>query len=98
MAAKRSYSYVAIPTGRLIEEIISSKNLDEMDIINQLGISPLDFYDLLEGDFCLTEDIAVKLGKIFDLDPTILMNFEKIYREDLDKVNQENKVLVPEIA
>ena len=98
MAAKRSYSYVAIPTGRLIEEIISNKNLDEMDVINQLGISPMDFYDLLEGDLCLTEDIAAKLGKIFDLDPTILMNFEKIYREDLAKVNQENQVLIPEIA
>ena len=98
MTAKHSYNHVAIPTGRLIEEIIDNKNLDEMNIINQLGISPMDFYNLIEGDFCLSEDIAVRLGEIFDLDPSVLLNFEKIYREDLDKVNQENQVLAPEFA
>lgn len=93
MAVKQSENFIAIPPGKSIKEIMERREIPFNLMAEQLNLTGHDFYDLLEGDFPLTEKIADGLQYIFGGSSTFWINSEKRYREDLKKVNEENNSL-----
>lgn len=98
MSYRESESYLAIPTGEMIKELINNNGYNEKEVSDALHINQYDFYDLLEGDLPLTDEMAESLGDFFGCSSTIFKNWEQNYRKNLQKVNQENAVLIPEYA
>ena len=94
MSYRESENYLAIPTGEMIKELITDNGIDEKTVRKILELDDYDYYDLLEGDFPVTESLAEKLGVIFNCPASVFMNWETEYRKNLYKVNQENAMLV----
>ena len=98
MAVKHSKSYIAVPPGKVIREVMDNRGISFDELVQYLEVSDTFIYDLLEGDVELTAEIANKLELLFDVPASFWMNYEKIYREKLEKVNAENKTLIMEPA
>ena len=94
MSYRESENYLAIPTGEMIKELITNNHIDEKKLREKLNLTEYEFYDLLEGDFPVSESLAETLGQFFDCPASVFMNWETEYRKELCKVNQENAMLV----
>ncbi len=98
MSVKHSKSFIATPPGKVLREVMSNRGVTFDELVQYLGVSEPYLYDLLEGDADLTQEIACKLEKLFDVPASFWLNYEKIYREKLEKVKAENAALVLEPA
>ena len=89
--AKISENYIAIPPGTSIEEQIEDCNMTKNEFAEKMGMSECFIADLIDGNVPLTNKIAAKLEEVLGVSAYIWCNLEKGYREDLAKVNEENK-------
>lgn len=89
--ARMSENYVAIPPGTTIEEQIEDCNMTKQEFAKKMGMSECFIDDLIDGNVLLTNEIAAKLEKVLGVDAYFWKNLEAGYREDLVKVNRENK-------
>lgn len=55
-----------------------------------LELSNEELWDLLEGDLSVDENLANDLSKVLDTSSNVIIKWEKTYRADLARVNQEN--------
>ncbi len=88
---KVSENYIAVPPGEEIKEQIGYRNMTNREFAEKMGVSECFISDLLEGDIPLTNEIAVKLEAVLGIDAYFWNGLEEDYREDLAKVNKENK-------
>lgn len=89
--AKISESYIAIPPGTSIEEQVEDCNMTKKEFAEKMGMPEYFIDDLLDGNVLLTNLIATKLEEVLGVPAYIWLNLEKGYREDLEKVNEENE-------
>ena len=87
---RHSRTYVAAPPGFALKEMIDDRAISEAQLANLLGKSETFVRDLIEGDVELTEDVAKNIEKAVDIPAHFLLNLERLYREDLVKVAEEN--------
>ena len=89
---KRSKTYMAIPPGATIKEMIEDRGISEAQLATRLGESEEFVWKLLDGDVELTEALAQRIEKAMDIPAYFLVNLERFYREDLAKVIAENSL------
>ena len=87
---RHSRTYVAAPPGFALKEMIDDRAISEAQLAKLLGESETFVRDLIEGDVELTEDVAKSIEKAMDIPAHFLLNLERLYREDLVKVAEEN--------
>lgn len=88
---KVSENYIAVPPGEEIGEQIEYRNMTKQEFAKKMGFSESFISDLIAGDVPLTTEIAVKLEAVLGIDAYFWNGLERSYREDLAKVNKENK-------
>lgn len=100
MSSRYSESFIAIPPGKEISEIMLNRGISIDTMAEKLRLPKDYIYNLLEGDAPLTDAITDGLEEIFQVprSASLWKNLEKRYRSDLHKVNQENAVLILEPA
>lgn len=61
--------------GRLIKELMESRNVDPIDLAHALNLSQNEFNDLLIGDLPITPERANVLGRTFNMPADIWSNY-----------------------
>lgn len=90
MSFRTSKHFCAVPTGELIKELIHNKSVNMDEFQKTLELSNDELWDLLEGDLPVDENLAEDLSKVLDTSSNIFIKWEKTYRAELARVNQEN--------
>jgi addiction module HigA family antidote len=66
--------------GRLIKELMESRNVDAIDLSYELNLTQNEFNDLLNGDLPITFERATILGRMFNMPADIWLNVQEKYR------------------
>lgn len=62
--------------GYFIEELLNMINIKDKNFAEYIGVSKYDFSKLLHGRKKLNNDLALKLGYIFNIKPTLWIDIE----------------------
>mgnify|MGYP002526257691 CR=1 FL=1 len=85
-----SKSYLAIPPGETIKELLDIRSMTQKQFAIRMGISEKHISKLINGEVHLTYDMAFRLESVFGGPASFWIGLENSYREALMKVNQEN--------
>ena len=85
-----SKSYLAIPPGETIKELLDIRNMTQKQFAVRMGMSEKHISKLINGEVHLTYDMAFRLESVFGGPASFWTGLENSYREALMKVNQEN--------
>ncbi len=89
--AKISENYIAVPPGTTIEEQLEIYGMTKQEFTEKMDMPGHFIDDLIDGNVSLTNEIASKLEKVLGGSADFWSRLESAYREDLAKVNEENK-------
>ncbi len=89
--AKISENYIAVPPGTTIEEQLEIYGMTKQEFTEKMGMPERFIDDLIDGNAPLTNEIALKLEGVLGGSVCFWSGLERSYREDLAKVNEENK-------
>lgn len=78
-----------IPAGAFLEKLLEAVSVRKKDFAQYIGIEESNLSALLKGRRKINADIAIKLGKIFKLDPSIWLYLES--RNELAQQVRENQ-------
>lgn len=100
MAIKHSEHYIAVPPGKAILDTMNNQEFTFSEMAKLLDVSDEYFYDLIEGDAPLTDEIAEKLEVIFEVPNTASFwkKREQQYRDKLKLIKEENFIPILESA
>ena len=87
---KHSKTYMAIPPGATIKEMIDDRGISEAQLATRLGESEEFVRQLIEGETQLTAEVAGKLAAGLGMNMRFWLNMESYYREDLVNIDREN--------
>ena len=87
---KHSRTYMAIPPGATIKEMIDDRGISEAQLAARLGESEEFVRQLIEGETELTDAVAGKLAEGLGMNMRFWLNMESYYREDLVNIDMEN--------
>lgn len=85
-----SRSYIAIPPGSTIKEILEERGITQKEFANQMGMSEKHISRLINGLVPLTNKMADKLESVLGMTARFWNGLEARYRADLIMVEQEN--------
>ena len=86
-----SKTYMAIPPGETIKELLEDRDISQEDFAKQMNIDFGYVKLLLEGSICISKELATKLEKVFDIRADFWLSLEKEYQNDILKVISENQ-------
>lgn len=89
---EESKTYMAIPPGEHIKEMLEDRGLKQKDFAYRMNLSEKHISKLLNGDVQLTPDVANRLEIVLGVEASFWNGLEALYREDLIKVRNENKM------
>lgn len=89
---KESLYTFAIPPGETIKEQLADRGMTQKEFAARMDMSEKHISKLLSGDVHLTVECAVRLEMVLGITAQFWLNLEAIYREDLEKVKQENEM------
>ena len=92
MPKKESRTYIATPPGKLIKEQITDRGITQKELAMRMDISEKHLSQLINGDAPLTSNIAYRLEMVLGIPASFWLNYEAIYRDKLEKVQQENQM------
>ena len=75
----RPVSDLAIPPGEVLAEEIEARGISQADFGSLLGLSALEFQDLIRGDAAVTTEIATKLFQLLGIEASYWMTLEASY-------------------
>ena len=87
---KHSKTYMAIPPGATIKEMIEGRGISEAQLAARIGESEPFVRQLIEGEVQLTDAVADKLAEVLGMNTRFWLGLERGYRENLAKVAEEN--------
>ena len=90
---RRSRSFIAIPPGVTIKELIVDKGMNQKEFSVRMGMSEKHISKLMNGDVQLTIDMARRLEMVLGVPAQVWCNLEAGYRETLVKVKEENEII-----
>ena len=90
MRIVESKTYIALPPGDTIQEIMDERGITSSQLTADMGESEAFVHQLLDGDIELTEQVAQNIEKAADIPAYFLLNLEHLYREKLVMVAEEN--------
>ncbi len=88
----RSKSYIASPPGFTIKEQLVDRGISQKEFAVRMGLSEKHVSKLINGEVQLTPDVAVRLETVLGVPAKFWNKLEAFYREDLIKVELENKM------
>lgn len=62
-----------LKTGRLVEAIMKYRGMKVDDLAKAMSWRPMNVYKLLNGKKRITDELAIKIAKILDCNPLIIM-------------------------
>lgn len=81
-----------VPTGNLIREYLDVLGFTQKELAVRLGVSEKHLSHLVNGSSRLTEEMALKLEKVFpDMTASYWLNYEAKFREHLARENELKK-------
>ncbi|MBC1228418.1 helix-turn-helix domain-containing protein [Listeria booriae] len=84
-----------VPTGYIIKEYLAEYGITQKELSARIDMSQKHISNLLNGNSRLTEDVAVKLEKIFrEIPASYWLNYESEYREYLTR--EKHSLLISE--
>lgn len=89
---RESKSYIAIPPGETIKEVIVQQGYTQHEFALKMGLSDKYVNNLINAKTELTKETAEKLASVLGIPSSFWNNLETNYREDLAKVEKENKL------
>ena len=75
----RPVSDLAIPPGEVLAEEIAVRGISQAEFGSLLGMSALEFQDLIRGDAAVTIEIATKLFQLLGIEASYWMTLEASY-------------------
>ena len=90
MKITESKTYIATPPGATIKEMIDDRGISEAQLAASLDESEEFVRDLLEGEVELTAEVAARLEAALGMRASFWVDYERLYREKLNKVAAEN--------
>ena len=60
-------------TGKLVEAIMQYRHIGVEELAEKIGIEPSNMYNLIIGRRNITTQLAAKIGKELDIEPSIIM-------------------------
>ena len=90
---KSSKTFVAIPPGETIKEMLIGRNMTQKEFSMRLDISEKHLSHIINGEVLLTYEMAEKLESVFGVSARFWKNLEAIYRETLLKIDEENEFI-----
>ncbi|MBO5347643.1 MAG: HigA family addiction module antidote protein [Lachnospiraceae bacterium] len=86
----RSRSFIAIPPGETIKELLEDRGMSQKELAVRLDMSEKHVSKLVNGEVQLTMDMARRLEMVLGPSAQFWCKLEAFYREDLVKANEEN--------
>lgn len=86
----RSRSFIAIPPGETIKELLDDRGMSQKELAGRLGMSEKHISKLINGEVQLTMDMARRLEMVLGPSAQFWCKLEAFYREDLLKALEEN--------
>ena len=88
----RSRTYMAIPPGYTIRELLEDRHITQKEFAWRMGLSEKHICHLLKGEVSLTPDVAFNLELVLGVDASYWNRLEDAYREDIAKISAENEM------
>ena len=81
-----------VSPGCILKEELEARNLPMGAFAQKIGLDELDFNKLLNGQLCLSSEIASALERFLGIPASFWLSLQSAYEEDLSK--RENKGMV----
>ena len=85
----RSKTYIATPPGATIKEQLLDRGMTQKEFAIRLDVSEKHLSKLINGDVCLTPEMAIKLETVLNIPASFWNNLESLYREKILKAQDE---------
>lgn len=85
-----SENHVAIPPGATIREQLLTRGLTQKEFAKRMDLSEKHISKLINGNVALTHQIALRLESVLGLPASFWNNLESIFREEVERVKEEN--------
>ena len=92
MKIYRSKTFTAVPPGMTIKEVLEDHHMTQKELAARLGLSEKHISKLINGEVPLTQDVAIRLERVLDIEASFWNGLEAAYRESILKVEYENSI------
>ena len=92
MKIYRSKTFTAVPQGMTIKEVLEDHHMTQKELAARLGLSEKHISKLINGEVPLTQDVAIRLERVLDIEASFWNGLEAAYREAILKVEYENSI------
>lgn len=92
MKIYRSKTFTAVPPGMTIKEVLEDHHMTQKELAVRLGLSEKHISKLINGEVPLTQDVAIRLERVLDIEASFWNGLEAAYREAILKVEYENSI------
>ena len=92
MKIYRSKTFTAVPPGMTIKEVLEDHHMTQKELAVRLGLSEKHISKLINGEVPLTQDVAIRLERVLDIEASFWNGLEAAYRESILKVEYENSI------
>ena len=92
MKIYRSKTFIAIPPGMTIKEVLENRHMTQIELASRMDMSEKHISKLINGEVPLTQDVALRLERVFGVDASFWNGLEAGYREKILKVEYENSI------
>ena len=92
MKIYRSKTFTAVPPGMTIKEVLDDHHMTQKELAARLGVSEKHISKLINGEVPLTQDVAIRLERVLDIEASFWNGLEAAYREAILKVEYENSI------
>ena len=92
MIIYRSKTFTAVPPGMTIKEVLEDHHMTQKELAARLGLSEKHISKLINGEVPLTQDVAIRLERVLDIEASFWNGLEAAYREAILKVEYENSI------
>lgn len=92
MKIYRSKTFIAIPPGMTIKEVLENRYMTQKELASRMDMSEKHISKLINGEVPLTQDVALRLERVFGVDASFWNGLEAGYREKILKVEYENSI------
>ena len=92
MKIYRSKTFTAIPPGMTIKEVLENRHMTQKELASRMDMSEKHISKLINGEVPLTQDVAIRLERVFGVEASFWNGLEAGYRESILKVEYENSI------
>ena len=84
-----------IHPGRDLAEIIGELEISPERLSETIGVPTDTVNAILDGNYPITGDIAMRLGKAFYMSPELWLNLQKMYELEMAELHTDTSSIVP---